>query len=34
MIDRDFGVAGIRADGTPPSCRYCHIGQDAAPAGD
>ena len=34
MLDRDLGTAGIPADGTPPSCRYCRAGQDAAPAGD
>lgn len=30
MLDRDIGTAGIPADGTPPSCRYCRAGQDAA----
>ena len=34
MLDRDFGVAGICADGMGPSCAYCHVGQDAARAGD
>ena len=34
MLDRDFGTAGIPADGTPPSCRHCHVGPSAAPAGD
>jgi hypothetical protein len=34
MFDRAFGAAGTPADGTPPSCRYCHAGQDAVPAGD
>jgi hypothetical protein len=34
MLDRDFGVAGMCADGMWPSCAYCHIGQDAARAGD
>lgn len=34
MLDRDLGTAGIPADGTLPSCRYCLAGQDAAPAGD
>jgi hypothetical protein len=34
MLDRDLGVAAIRADGMSPSCAYCHTGQDAAPAGD
>ena len=34
MIDRDFGVAGIRAGGVSPSCMYCHAGQDAARTGD
>jgi len=31
MLDRDVGTAGIPVDGTPPSCWYCHAGQDAAP---
>jgi len=30
MFDRAFGAAGGSADGTLPSCRYCHAGQDAA----
>jgi hypothetical protein len=34
MLDRDHGVAAIRADGMLPSCAYCHVGQDVAPAGD
>ncbi|HEY6309388.1 MAG TPA: hypothetical protein VIY52_01065, partial [Streptosporangiaceae bacterium] len=34
MFDRAFGAAGTPADGTPPSCRYCHVGPDAAPARD
>ena len=34
MLGRDLGTAGIPADGTPPSCQYCHIGHDAAPARD
>jgi hypothetical protein len=29
MFDSALGVPGITADGTPPSCRYCHVGQDA-----
>jgi hypothetical protein len=34
MFDRDLGTAGIPADGTSPSCRYCRAGQDVAPSGD
>jgi hypothetical protein len=34
MFDRAFGAAGTPADGTSSSCRYCRVGQDAAPAVD
>jgi len=34
MLDRDLGTAGIPADGTPPSCRYCPVGQDGGAPGD
>jgi len=34
MIDRDFGVAGIRTDGVSPSYMYCHADQDATRTGD
>src|ERR1700689_2138624 len=34
MLDRDLRTAGSPAGGTLPSCRYCHAGQDAAPAPD
>jgi hypothetical protein len=34
VFDRALGAAGIPADGTPPSCRYCRAGQDAAPGRD
>jgi len=34
MLDRDLGTAGVPADGTTPSCRYCRTGQDAAPSRD
>jgi hypothetical protein len=34
MLDRDLRTAGSPAGGTLPSCRYCHVGQDAAPAPD
>jgi len=32
-LDRALGAAGILRGGRP-SCRYCRVGQDAAPAGD
>jgi hypothetical protein len=34
MLDGDFSTSGMAADGTPPSCPYCHAGQDAGPARD
>jgi hypothetical protein len=34
MLDRDRGVAGIRADSMSPSCAFGHVGQDVAPAED
>jgi len=34
MLDRDRGVAGIRADSMSPSCAFGHVGQNVAPAGD
>lgn len=33
MLDRDLVPAGTPSDGVPP-CRYCHEGQETAPAGD
>ncbi len=34
MLDRRSGTADVPVEGTPLSCRYCHVGQDAALARD